>query len=133
MRLSSLAYGGIINILKKINLQGKFGTDMVIGAGNLLSAIGRGAFVNSSSELYSQLKDRSKDVDKDRVFNKLFLGGAFGAFGNIAGNFGKNIKVGDGDLQTEAESIVSVVTGAGQAVADSIKSKNDKDRKDNKK
>ena len=46
MRLSSLAYGGIINILKKINLQGKFGTDMVIGAGNLLSAIGRGAFVN---------------------------------------------------------------------------------------
>lgn len=108
---------GIINILKKINLQGKFGTGMVIGAGNLLSAIGRGAFVNSSTELYSQLKDRSKDVDKDRVFNKLFLDGAFGAFGNIAGNFGKTIKVGDGDLQTEAESIVSVVTGTGQAVA----------------
>ena len=41
----------IINILKKINLQGKFGTDMVIGAGNLLSAIGREAFVNSSTEL----------------------------------------------------------------------------------
>ena len=123
----------IINILKKINLQGKFGTYMVIGAGNLLSAIGRCAFVNSSTELYSQLKDRSKDVDKDRVFNKLFLGGAFGAFGNIAGNFGKNIKVGNGDLQTEAESMVSVVTGTGQAVADSIKSKNDKDKKDNKK
>ena len=102
-------------------------------ASGLFSAIARGAFVNSSTELYSQLKDRSKDVDKDRVFNKLFLGGAFGAFGNIAGNFGKNIKVGDGDLQTEAESIVSVVTGVGQAVADSIKSKNDKDRKDNKK
>ncbi|WP_149710476.1 hypothetical protein [Campylobacter concisus] len=67
----------------------------------LFSAIGRGAFVDSSTELYSQLKDRSKDVDKDRVFNKLFLGGAFGTFGNIAGNFGKNIKVGDGDLQTE--------------------------------
>ena len=102
-------------------------------ASGLFSAIGRGAFVNSSTELYSQLKDRSKDVDKDRVFSKLFLGGAFGAFGNIAGNFGKTIKVGDGNLQTEAESIASVVTGTGQAVADSIKSKNDKDKKDNKK
>jgi hypothetical protein len=29
--------------------------------------------------------------------------------------------------------IVSVVTGTGQAVADSIKSKNDKDKKDDKK
>ncbi|WP_258030933.1 hypothetical protein [Campylobacter concisus] len=29
--------------------------------------------------------------------------------------------------------IASVVTGMGQAVADSIKSKNDKDKKDNKK
>ena len=67
------------------------------------------------------------------MFNKLFLGGTFGAFGNIAGNFGKTIKVGDGNLQTEAESIASVVTGTGQAVADSIKSKNDKDKKDNKK
>ena len=38
---------------------------MVISAGNLLSAIGRGAFVNSSTELYSQLKDRSKDVDAE--------------------------------------------------------------------
>ena len=54
-------------------------------------------------------------------------------FGNFSGNFGKTIKVGDRDLQTEAESIVSVVTGTGQAVADSIKSKNDKDKKDNKK
>ena len=67
---------GIINIFKKINLQGKFGAVMVIGTGNLLSAIGRGAFVNSSTELYSQLKDISKDVDVDRVFYKLFLGGA---------------------------------------------------------
>ena len=123
----------IINILKKINLQGKFGTYMVIGAGNLLSAIGRGAFVNSSTELYSQLKDSSKDVDKDRVFSKLFLGGAFGAFGNIAGNFGKSIKFGDGDLQTEAEAGASIFTGIVQAVTDSIKSKNDKDKKDNKK
>lgn len=72
-------------------------------------------------------------MDKDRVFNKLLLGGTFGALGNIAGNFGKTIKVGNGDLQTEAESIVSVVTGTGQAVADSIKSKNDKEKKDNKK
>ncbi len=50
----------IINILKKINLQGKFGTGMVIGAGNLLSAIGSDAFVNSSTELYSQLKEPPK-------------------------------------------------------------------------
>ena len=50
----------IINILKKINLQGKFGTGMVIGAGNLLSVIGRRAFVNSSTELYSQLRDRDR-------------------------------------------------------------------------
>ena len=67
------------------------------------------------------------------MIGKGFAGGTFGAFGNIAGNFGKTIKVGDGNLQTEAESIVSVVTGTGQAVADSIKSKNDKDKKDNKK
>ena len=123
----------IINILKKINLQGKFGTYMVIGAGNLLSAIGRGAFVNSSTELYSQLKDRSKDVDAERVVGKGFAGGFYGLFGSIAGVGGKTIKVGNGDLQTEAESMVSVVTGTGQAVADSIKSKNDKDKKDNKK
>ena len=102
-------------------------------ASGLFSAIGRGAFVNSSTELYSQLKDRSKDIDAERVIGKGFAGGTFGAFGNIAGNFGKTIKVGDGNLQTEAESIASVVTGTGQAVADSIKSKNDKDKKDNKK
>ena len=41
---------------------------------------------------------------------------------------GINIKVGDGDLQTEAESIVSVATGTVQAVADSIKSKKEKSR-----
>lgn len=45
-------------------------------ASGLFSAIGRGAFANSSAELYSQLKDISKDVDVDRVFYKLFLGGA---------------------------------------------------------
>ena len=67
------------------------------------------------------------------MFSKLFLGGAFGAFGNIAGNFGKSIKFGDGDLQTEAEAGASIFTGIVQAVADSIKSKNDKDKKDNKK
>ncbi|WP_103604114.1 hypothetical protein [Campylobacter concisus] len=124
---------GIINILKKINLQGKFGTDMVIGAGNLLSAIGRGAFVNSSTELYSQLKDRSKDLDAERVAGKGFAGGAFGAFGNIAGNFGKNIKVGDGDLQTEAEAVASIFTGITQVAADSMNSKDNKNNKDDKK
>ena len=123
----------IINILKKINLQGKFGTDMVIGAGNLLSAIGRGAFVNSSSELYSRLKDRSKDLDAERVAGKGFAGGAFGAFGNIAGNFGKNIKVGDGDLQTEAEAVASIFTGITQVAADSMNSKDNKNNKDDKK
>lgn len=102
---------------------------MVISAGNLLSTIGRGAFVNSSTELYYQLKDRSKDVDKDRVFSKLFLGGAFGAFGNIAGNFGKTIKVGDKDLQTAAEVGANFLTITGQAIADSVESKKDKDKK----
>lgn len=119
----------IINILKKINLQGKFSKGMIIDAGNLLSAIGRGAFVNSSAELYSQLKDISKDVDKDRVFNKLFLGGAFGAFGNIAGNAGKKIKVGNGDLQTAAEVGVNFLTTTGQAIADSVESKKEKTKK----
>ena len=123
----------IINILKKINLQGKFGTGMVIGAGNLLSAIVRGAFVNSSTELYSQLKDRSKDVDAERVVGKGFAGGTFGAFGNIAGNFGKNIKVGNGDLQTEAEAMASIFTGIAQAAADSMNSKDNKNNKDDKK
>ena len=47
-------------------------------------------------------------------------------------NKGINIKVGDGDLQTEAESIVSVVTGTGQVVADSIKSKKEKNKKADK-
>ena len=98
-------------------------------ASGLFSAIGRGAFVNSSTELYSQLKDRSKDVDKDRVFSKLFLGGAFGAFGNIAGNFGKTIKVGDKDLQTAAEVGANFLTTTGQAIADSVESKKDKDKK----
>ena len=92
---------------------------MVIGAGNLFSAIVRGAFVNSSTELYSKLKNKSKDLDKDRAFNKLFLGGTFG----------KNIKVGDGDLQTEA----SIFTGIVQAVADSMNSKDNKNKKDDKK
>ena len=67
------------------------------------------------------------------MVGKGFAGGFYGLFGSIAGVGGKTIKVGDGDLQTEAESMVSVVTGTGQAVADSIKSKNDKDKKDNKK
>ncbi|WP_462191685.1 two-partner secretion domain-containing protein [Campylobacter concisus] len=98
-------------------------------ASSLFSAVGRGAFANSSTELYSQLKDSSKDVDKDRVFSKLFLGGAFGAFGNIAGNFGKSIKFGDGDLQTAAEVGTNFLTTTGQAIADSVESKKDKAKK----
>ena len=99
----------------------------------LYAKVSRGAFVNSSAELYSQLKDISKDVDVERVAGKGFAGGFYGLLGSLARAGGKTIKVGDGDLQTEAESIVSVVTGTGQAVADSIKSKNNKDKKDNKK
>ncbi|MBF0898519.1 MAG: hypothetical protein HXK58_09650, partial [Campylobacter concisus] len=52
-------------------------------ASGLFSAIGRGAFVNSSTELYSQLKDRSKDVDAERVVGKGFAGGFYGLFGSI--------------------------------------------------
>lgn len=62
-------------------------------------------------------------MDKDRAFNKLFLGGTFG----------KNIKVGDGDLQTEAEAGASIFTGIVQAVADSMNSKDNKNKKDDKK
>jgi len=123
----------ILNILKKINLQGKFGTYMVIGAGNLLSAIGRGAFVNSSTELYSQLKDRSKDLDAERVVEKGFAGGFYGMFGSIAGAGGKTIKVGDGDLQTAAEAGASIFTGIAQAAADSMNSKDSKNNKDGQK
>ena len=72
-------------------------------------------------------------MDKDRVFNKLFLGGTFGAFGNIAGNFGKTIKVGNGDLQTAAEAGASILTGITQAAADSMNSKDNKNNKDDKK
>ena len=102
-------------------------------ASGLFSAIGRGAFVNSSTELYSQLKDRSKDVDAERVIGKGFAGGTFGAFGNIAGNFGKTIKFGDGNLQTAAEAVASIFTGIAQAAADSMNSKDSKNNKDDKK
>lgn len=99
----------------------------------LYAKVSRGAFVNSSTELYSQLKDSSKDVDKDRVFSKLFLGGTFGAFGNIAGNASKTIKVGNGDLQTAAEAGASIFTGIAQAAADSMNSKDSKNNKDGQK
>ena len=71
-------------------------------------------------------------MDKDRVFNKLFLGGTFGAFGNIAGNASKTIKVGDGNLQTEAEVGVNFLTTTGQAIADSVESKKEKNKKADK-
>ena len=66
------------------------------------------------------------------MFNKLFLGGTFGAFGNIAGNASKTIKVGDGDLQTAAEVGVNFLTTTGQAIADSIESKKEKNKKADK-
>ena len=63
------------------------------------------------------------------MFNKLFLGGTFGAFGNIAGNASKTIKVGDGNLQTAAEGGTNFLTTTGQAIADSVESKKDKAKK----
>lgn len=66
------------------------------------------------------------------MFNKLFLGGTFGAFGNIAGNASKTIKVGDGNLQTEAEVGVNFLTTTGQAIADSVESKKEKNKKADK-
>ena len=102
-------------------------------ASGLFSAMVRGAFVNSSTELYSQLKDRSKDVDAERVVGKGFAGGFYGLFGSLAGTGGKNIKVGDGDLQTEAEAGASIFTGIVQAVTDNMNSKDNKNNKDDKK
>ena len=54
-------------------------------------------------------------------------------FGNFSGNFGKTIKIGDGDLQTEAEAGASIFTGIAQAAADSMNSKDSKNNKDDKK
>lgn len=54
-------------------------------------------------------------------------------FGNFSGNFGKTIKIGDGDLQTEAEAGASIFTGIAQVAADSINSKDNKNNKDDKK
>ncbi|WP_054195912.1 hypothetical protein [Campylobacter concisus] len=63
------------------------------------------------------------------MVGKGFVGGTFGAFGNIAGNFGKNIKVGDRDLHTAAEVGTNFITTAGQAIVDSVESKKDKTKK----
>ena len=54
-------------------------------------------------------------------------------FGNFSGNFGKTIKVGNGDLQTAAEAVASIFTGIAQAAADSMNSKDSKNNKDYKK
>ena len=110
----------IINILKKINLQGKFGTYMVIGAGNLLSAIGRGAFVNSSTELYSQLKDRSKDVDKDRILIKAGIGGLIGYGASHMGKIGGKIP---GNYKASFENLTNIIFGVAQAQFDNINNK----------
>ena len=58
-------------------------------ANNLLSVVIRGAFVNSSSELYSQLKDRSKDVDKDGILIKAGVGGLIGYGASHMGKIGE--------------------------------------------
>ena len=55
------------------------------------------------------------------------------AFGNFSGNFGKTIKVGNGDLQTAAEAVASIFTGIAQAAADSMNSKDSKNNKDGQK
>ena len=67
------------------------------------------------------------------MVGKGFAGGFYGLFGSLAGAGGKTIKVGDGDLQTEAEAGASIFTGIVQAVADSMNSKDNKDNKDDKK
>ena len=67
------------------------------------------------------------------MVGKGFAGGFYGLFGSIAGAGGKTIKVGDGDLQTEAEAGASIFTGIVQAVADSMNSKDNKNNKDDKK
>ena len=53
-------------------------------------------------------------MDTERVIGKGFAGGFYGLFGSLAGTGGKNIKVGDGDLRTEAEAGVSIFTGITQ-------------------
>ena len=53
-------------------------------------------------------------------------------FGNFSGNFGKTIKIGDGDLQTAAEVGTNFLTTIGQAIADSIESKKEKNKKADK-
>jgi len=111
----------IINILKKINLQGKFGTGMVIGAGNLLSVIGRDAFVNSSTELYSQLKDSSKDVDKDRIIiKKAGVGGLIGYGASHMGKIGEKIP---GNYKASFENLTNIIFGVAQAQFDNINNK----------
>ena len=67
------------------------------------------------------------------MVGKGFAGGFYGLFGSIAGVGGKTIKVGNGDLQTEAEAGASIFTGIVQAVADSMNSKDNKNNKDDKK
>ena len=62
-------------------------------------------------------------MDAKRVAGKGFAGGFFGLFGSLAGAGGKNIKVGDGDLQTAAEVGTNFLTITGQAIADSVESK----------
>ena len=109
-----------MDIIKKINLQGKFGTYMVIGAGNLLSAIGRGAFVNSSTELYSQLKDRSKDVDKDRILIKAGVGGLIGYGASHMGKIGEKIP---GNYKASFENLTNIIFGVAQAQFDNINNK----------
>ena len=66
------------------------------------------------------------------MIGKGFAGGTFGAFGNIAGNFGKTIKFGDGNLQTAAEVGANFLTTTGQAIADSVESKKEKNKKADK-
>lgn len=67
------------------------------------------------------------------MVGKGFAGGFYGLFGSIAGTGGKTIKVGNGDLQTEAEAVASIFTGIAQAAADSMNSKDSKNNKDDKK
>ena len=89
-------------------------------ANNLLSVVSRGAFVNSSTELYSQLKDRSKDVDKDRILIKAGVGGLIGYGASHIGKIGEKIP---GNYKASFENLTNIIFGVAQVQFDNINNK----------
>ncbi|WP_103648549.1 hypothetical protein [Campylobacter concisus] len=89
-------------------------------ASGLFSAIVRGAFVNSSTELYPQLKDRSKDVDKDGILIKAGVGGLIGYGASHMGKIGEKIP---GNYKSSFENLTNIIFGVAQAQFDNINNK----------